>query len=230
MVLDYEDLNDADKAIIEELREGRNIPSNIANDLDYTREYVSSRLKRLREHEIAHNIGGGVHELVEANVPEDIAESGSSTDVDVTDHTEGATDTEAKEEIYGDLHDPAGDSEEVEDGDEGEDTLRAEMEAQLDEIHIKGRPDSVKRTRKEAAIYAWERLREEGEMRPSKLADDTLGEFFEDPNLNYSTSAGGHPGYQLLDNFLRETVRELPGVHPRGQTWQFREHEGETDE
>jgi len=119
MALDYEDLNDADKAIIEELRQGRNIPSNIAGDLNYTREYVSSRLKRLREHEIARSIGGGVHELVEENVPtEDIAESGSSegvfddyepTDAGETDAVEaesefGAesnrTDTEAKEDIY----------------------------------------------------------------------------------------------------------------------------------
>lgn len=79
MVLEYENLNDADKAIIEELREGRNIPSNIASDLNYTREYVSSRLKRLREHDIVRNIGGGVHELIEENVPrEDISTVDSS--------------------------------------------------------------------------------------------------------------------------------------------------------
>lgn len=79
MVLQYEDLNEADRAIIDELREGRNIPSNIASNLDYTREYVSSRLKRLKEHNIVRNIGGGVYELVEENVPtEGIAESGSS--------------------------------------------------------------------------------------------------------------------------------------------------------
>jgi len=79
MVLEYENLNDADKAIIEELREGRNIPSNIASNLDYTREYVSSRLKRLREHDIVRNIGGGVHELIEENVPqENIATADSS--------------------------------------------------------------------------------------------------------------------------------------------------------
>jgi len=99
------------------------------------------------------------------------------------------------------------------------------MEEKLDEIHIKGRPEAVKRTRREAAIYAWERLREEGEMKPSRLADDTLGQFFDDPDLNYSTAAGEHPGYQLLDNYLREAVRQLPGVHPRHHTWQFREPE-----
>lgn len=99
MVLDYEDLNDADKAIIGELREGRNIPSNIAEDLDYTREYVSSRLKRLREHEIVVNIGGGVYELVESEVPtDDIAESDSSvvaTEPDSTPEVDPVEEAEA---------------------------------------------------------------------------------------------------------------------------------------
>ncbi|MFA9503247.1 hypothetical protein ACERIM_10745 [Natrinema sp. H-ect1] len=70
MALDRGELNGADKAIIGALREGRNIPSNLADELDYSREYVSSRLKRLREHEIVKNIGGGVYELIEENVPE----------------------------------------------------------------------------------------------------------------------------------------------------------------
>lgn len=82
MALEYNDLNDADKAILKELRKGRNIPSNLASDLDYSREYMSNRLKRLREHEIVRNIGGGVYELVHENVPappgEDIADDGSS--------------------------------------------------------------------------------------------------------------------------------------------------------
>ncbi|WP_435552933.1 winged helix-turn-helix transcriptional regulator [Natrinema sp. CGMCC1.2065] len=69
MALDRSDLNGADKAIIAALREGRNIPSNLADELDYSREYVSSRLKRLREHDIVENIGGGVYELIEENVP-----------------------------------------------------------------------------------------------------------------------------------------------------------------
>ena len=42
------DLNDADESIIDVLEEGRNTPSNIARELGYSREYVSQRLRRLR--------------------------------------------------------------------------------------------------------------------------------------------------------------------------------------
>jgi predicted transcriptional regulator len=58
-------LNDTDEAIIDKLREGRNLPSNIAAELDVTRQYVSERMGRLREHGIVRNIGNGVYELTE---------------------------------------------------------------------------------------------------------------------------------------------------------------------
>ena len=56
-------LNDADKAILEILDEGRNAPLNIAEQLGFTRQYVQQRLKRLEEHEHVKNIGSGVYEL-----------------------------------------------------------------------------------------------------------------------------------------------------------------------
>lgn len=113
-------------------------------------------------------------------------------------------------------------------GEDEENDLRSRMEERLNEIHIKGRPAAVAATRREALVYAWERLREEGEMQPRRLADDVLGQYFDDPDLNYSVSAsGGHPGYQLLDNFLRETMMELPGVYSTGKVWQFREDDDE---
>jgi len=57
------DLNKADEGIIETLAEGRNTPSNIARRLDYSREYVSQRLKRLCEHAYVERIDRGLYEL-----------------------------------------------------------------------------------------------------------------------------------------------------------------------
>lgn len=59
------DLNEADEGIIEVLREGRNTPANIARRLDYSREYVSQRLKRLREHNMVNRPDRGLYELVD---------------------------------------------------------------------------------------------------------------------------------------------------------------------
>ena len=56
-------LNETDRHIIEILEEGRNAPSNIANRLDFTRQYVQRRLRRLEEHGHIQNIGSGVYEL-----------------------------------------------------------------------------------------------------------------------------------------------------------------------
>ena len=57
--------NDADEDILEILQEGRNVPQNIANHLDFTRQYAYQRLKRLEEHGHVRNIGSGVYELVD---------------------------------------------------------------------------------------------------------------------------------------------------------------------
>ena len=58
-------LSDTDKDILTILEEGRNAPSNIANRLDFTRQYVQRRLQRLEEHGHVQNIGSGVYELVD---------------------------------------------------------------------------------------------------------------------------------------------------------------------
>ena len=58
-------LNDTDRAIIAELREGRNIPSNIADEIDRTQQYTRERIARLEEHGLVRNVGRGVYELVE---------------------------------------------------------------------------------------------------------------------------------------------------------------------
>ena len=58
-------LRDTDIKIIEILEEGRNAPLNIANRLDFSRQYIQRRLKRLEEHGHVRNIGSGVYELVD---------------------------------------------------------------------------------------------------------------------------------------------------------------------
>jgi DNA-binding Lrp family transcriptional regulator len=58
-------LSDTDKAILDVLEEGRNAPSNIADRLDFTRQYIQQRLRRLEEHGHIQNIGSGVYELVD---------------------------------------------------------------------------------------------------------------------------------------------------------------------
>lgn len=59
------DLNPADEAIIEQLRGGRNLAANLARETDYSRQYVSDRLVRLREHGVVLNVGSGLYELVD---------------------------------------------------------------------------------------------------------------------------------------------------------------------
>lgn len=58
-------LNETDDRIIQILHEGRNVPANIAEELDFSRGYVQQRLKRLEEHGYVTNIGRGVYELVD---------------------------------------------------------------------------------------------------------------------------------------------------------------------
>lgn len=54
-----------DEAILDELHEGRNNTKNLADALGYTRERVSARIRRLREHDHIDNIGGSVYEVVD---------------------------------------------------------------------------------------------------------------------------------------------------------------------
>lgn len=86
------DLNEADEQIMSVLEEGRNTPSNIARRLEYTREYVSQRLKRLREHGVVERVDRGLYALPEverhlteysgsAGPKEGIANDGSSPEV-----------------------------------------------------------------------------------------------------------------------------------------------------
>lgn len=59
------DLNETDENIIEELREGRNTPANLAERVGVSRQYASQRIKRLTEHDIIEKVDRGLYELKE---------------------------------------------------------------------------------------------------------------------------------------------------------------------
>ncbi|MFP8890774.1 MarR family transcriptional regulator [Natrialbaceae archaeon A-CW2] len=59
------DRKEIDDKILDILGEGRNVPSNIADELDVTRQYVQQRLQLLEAADYVTNIGRGVYELVE---------------------------------------------------------------------------------------------------------------------------------------------------------------------
>ena len=63
-------LTDTDREIIDTLREGRNVPANIAEETNSGRTYVQSRLTRMREHGVVLSLGNGVYELVPEEVPD----------------------------------------------------------------------------------------------------------------------------------------------------------------
>jgi len=102
-------------------------------------------------------------------------------------------------------------------------TLRDRAEAALEELEVPGRAAAVEQTRRRAIMHAWDTLREHGEMKPWRLANDTFGAFFEEPDLDYSTASSRYAGYQMWDNCIRDTLRELPGVHT-GSVWRFVEN------
>jgi GTP-sensing pleiotropic transcriptional regulator CodY len=57
-------LNDADKAILEEIQEGRVTAAYLSQRIDWSREYITQRLRRLEEHGIVENLGdSGLYEL-----------------------------------------------------------------------------------------------------------------------------------------------------------------------
>jgi hypothetical protein len=197
-MLEENDLGPADEALLNMLREGRVTAPFAAEETGYSLQYVRDRLGRLVEHGNAQKVYEGLYELVDdprANPEQHFEKTGSVTD----------NEPDLAEPEGVDIHD--------------------RMEARLEQLDVKGRPAAVERTRRQAVKYAWGRLREEGEMQPSRLADDVMGQFFDHPDLGYSVSSSDHPGYQLLDNVLRDVMLDLPGVHSTGRVWQF--HEGD---
>lgn len=56
-------LNEADESILLALREGRNLPQNLADEMDYSRQYVQNRLQMLKAADYVRNLGGGLYEI-----------------------------------------------------------------------------------------------------------------------------------------------------------------------
>ncbi|MDL0133545.1 hypothetical protein [Halobacterium salinarum] len=67
------DLNDADEQILSHLASGRNLPQNLADELDYSRQYVQNRLQMLKAADLVENLGGGLYEITDTG-REEIAE------------------------------------------------------------------------------------------------------------------------------------------------------------
>lgn len=59
------ELNQADERILRELQAGVRNPSWLAEELDYSRQYVHQRLQLLVAAEYVENLGHGLYELVE---------------------------------------------------------------------------------------------------------------------------------------------------------------------
>ena len=57
-------LNDADRAILEEMKRGRITAAYLDRRIDWSREYITQRLRRLNEHGIVANLEDtGLYEL-----------------------------------------------------------------------------------------------------------------------------------------------------------------------
>lgn len=70
------ELNDADQRILNSLLAGRdegqpwgrNLPKNLSQELDYSRQYVQNRLQMLSAAGLVTNIGGGLHEITDEGI------------------------------------------------------------------------------------------------------------------------------------------------------------------
>ena len=67
--VDPENMRDADWAIVEVLREGRANAPLIADEKDYSAQYIRERLGRLKEDGVVRSLGHGLYELDEEKVP-----------------------------------------------------------------------------------------------------------------------------------------------------------------
>lgn len=57
-------LNEADEAILSKLQDGRVTSAYLETQIDWSRAYITQRLKRLEEHEIVENLGDtGLYDL-----------------------------------------------------------------------------------------------------------------------------------------------------------------------
>lgn len=122
--------NDADEQILGLLVEGRNLPQNLADELDYSRQYVQNRLQLLKAADYVLNRGGGLYEITEKGREE----IGADTDE--------AAPSAAGESI------PRSVAEQSDDRDERIEELEADLSdarARIDELEaaLENRPDGT---------------------------------------------------------------------------------------
>jgi hypothetical protein len=68
--MDSEDMRDADWEIVAVLREGRANAPLIAEQAEYSAQYIRERLGRLKEDDVVRSLGHGLYEVNEAEVPD----------------------------------------------------------------------------------------------------------------------------------------------------------------
>jgi DNA-binding transcriptional MocR family regulator len=59
------ELKEVDRKLLDELAKGRNVPSNLAESVDVSRQWATQRLQQMESAEYVRNVGRGVYELVE---------------------------------------------------------------------------------------------------------------------------------------------------------------------
>lgn len=63
------DLKEIDRKILVALAAGNNVPSNLAEQFDVSRQWISQRLQQMESADYVRNIGRGVYELRTENIP-----------------------------------------------------------------------------------------------------------------------------------------------------------------
>jgi hypothetical protein len=197
------DLNDADEELLAVLEEGRNTPSILADRLDYSREYVAQRLKRLVEHQLVVRVGRGLYGLPkyeQRQEPPSAADRGE---------------TAASAEIGGEEpglspSDPQGERAETGIEDAGvrgaDDEAAFDLERALDEVAEESMPGSGEKQqqRREALRAAYEFLREaDGPVTPQKFQDEVY------PGHEAGYTDGEDPPYSWWTNCIYGGLKAL---------------------
>jgi len=207
------ELDELHHAILEKLEEGRGTPNYLADHVGESRQLVSHRLRDLRMLGRVRRVAKGLYELAEDGDVSKSDEAGLSDDEDSS------------------QHDPRGIDQQQATG-QGRagvairhDERRATAEEVAQDVKVPGRSAGVERVRREALLWAWDYLREHEHTTSSEIANATFGAFFDERKLKYSTSSR-YPGYGLWDNYLRDCLKQLPGVDApgeKGKDWFFEE-------
>jgi chromosome segregation ATPase len=99
-VLEPRQLNDADRAILDELSRGRASPSYLADQTGIEQTYINQRLRRLDEHDHVENLARGLWELTDDPRDDTPAEDVDEADLRarLQDALEARDDAQAKAE------------------------------------------------------------------------------------------------------------------------------------